>query len=184
MKELNIIKKEILTVRQNTNSFTVKNSADLDTGAEILKMIKNTVDIITQRKDEITRPLMTELAKTRDLFKPLELDLEGAKKEVKAKMLAFQIEEEERIAKDKARIDARVAKGTMRTDTAIEKIDKLGEAPKSNIRTLIKVRITDETAIPREYLVPDMMKITEAVLKQNIYIPGVETYKEKQIVTR
>lgn len=73
----------------------------------------------------------------------------------------------------------RAEKGTMRADTAIEKLGSIGTGTKMKTRTLTKVRVVDETLVPREYLVVDMLKVTEAVLRQNIEIPGVEKYQEK-----
>ena len=134
---------------------------------------------------------MAALASARDLFKPIELQLSEANKLIKLKMLAYQIEENDRIEKEQARIAARVAKGTMKLETASNKLQDLevttkseGQVGKSSIREVKKIRVTDETAIPREWLEPSMTRITEAVLRQGITIPGVELYSEKTIVSR
>lgn len=191
-KELSLIKKEVLSVQQNTNSYTVTSSKDAEKGADLLNMIKNTVEIITSAKEAKTRPLMTELSQIRDVFKPLETTLDDAKKNIKAKILAWQIEEEDRIEKEKAKIEARTLKGTLKPETAIAKMEALGDSPtsvqgsygKTSTRSVTKVRIVDEFAIPREYLIPDMAKITEAILRQKVSIPGVESYQEKVLVSR
>ena len=107
-------------------------------------------------------------------------------------MISWQTEEDARIQKDKDRITKRVEKGTMRADTAANKFEKIGEAPtsskgevgKASIWEVKKIRIMDETMIPREYLVPNMTLITESILRKGLSISGIETYVEKQIVSR
>jgi hypothetical protein len=53
-------------------------------------------------------------------------------------------------------------------------------------RSVWKFRITDEKLIPRDYLVPDTVKIGRVIhaAEGKIQIPGVEAYIEKQIVAR
>lgn len=188
-KELAEYRSQILAVQRTANEWEIKEAKDFENGADMLHQVKEIETIITTRKEDITRPLMQALASARDLFKPLELGYADAKKVIKAKMLAYQIEEEERIKKEEERIAKRVDKGTMRADTAAGKLEALGTAPTSvagkvSTRTMTKVRIIDETVIPREYLVPDMVKITEAVLRQKVEIPGVEKYEEKVLVSK
>ena len=107
-------------------------------------------------------------------------------------MLAYTIEENDRIEKEQDRIAARVSRGTMRADTAAGKLEVLGETGKgsegevgkSSIREVKKIRIVDEFAIPREYLIPNMTLITESILRKGVVISGVEIYVEKSIVSR
>jgi len=48
-------------------------------------------------------------------------------------------------------------------------------------RTIWKARVVDETKIPREYMVPDMVKINGVVraLKGSANIPGIQAYEER-----
>lgn len=177
-------KKLVLTAQQSANALKVETVKEAEKGSDLLRSIKDYRKSLTDRKEEMTRPLMKSLASIRDLFKPLELDLTDAEKIVKSKLLAFSIEEEERIARETAKVEAKVAKGTMRADTAASKLEDIGQVTKvkgAQVKTRTKVRVEDETLIPREYLMPDMAKITDAVLHQNISIPGVLRYEEKLI---
>lgn len=186
------VRTQVLGVQKAANDFIAESQADMERGADLLHLIKQVEDSIVERKQAITKPLMASLASARDLFRPLEDGHAEAKKTIKGKMLAYQIAEEERIAKDKARIEARVDKGTMRHDTAIKKLESMDEVPKgatgsvgkASVRTIVKVRIVDESLIPREYLIPNVAAITEAVLRKNLTIEGVERYEEKQMVSR
>lgn len=192
-KELAVIKKEVSSIVSMAQSFQVENQEQEKESVDLLAKIKTTQKMLTTRKEEITRPLMTSLSKIRDLFKPREEDLAQAEKIIKQKVLAYRIEEEEKIEKEKARIAARVEKGTMKVETAANKLSEIKDVPKTvsgnsgsklSTVTLQKVRILDEMSIPREYLVPDLKKIAEAVLKQGLSIPGVEKYEEKSLASR
>ena len=72
-------------------------------------------------------------------------------------------------------------KGKLRVETAVKKIENI-ETPDHQVATeagLVKFRedkvlkITDETKIPREYLVVDEKKLLEA-LKGGVIVPGAE----------
>ena len=181
--ELTEVKQQVSQVQLQANSLSVNNQLEADEATALLKQVKEAEKFMLGKKEEITRPLMAALAKTRDLFKPIELNLADATKTIKSKILAWTIEEQDKKDKEQARIAARVEKGTMRADTAASKLENISkDAPKSNIRTLKKVRIVDETAIPREWLEPSMTRITQAVLKEGVIIPGVEIFDEKSIV--
>jgi len=191
-QELAEIKTQVLTVQQAANAVIVETVEDMAKATDALHNVRQAEKYIDEKKTEITRPLMKSLSAIRDLFKPLEIQLADANKIIKAKMLAWQIQEDDRVNKEKDRIAARVEKGTMRADTAANKLEVIGEAPKksagevgkSSIREVKKIRIIDETMIPREYLVPNMALITESILRKGIIIPGIETYVEKTIVSR
>jgi len=191
-KEMAEIKEQVFSVQKEATSLVIDSKETMAIGADLLHNVKAVEDLIVARKEGITRPLMTALSSVRDLFKPLELAHADAKKVIKAKMLAYQIEEDEKIEKEKARIAARVEKGTMKVETAAGKLESMpevnaktvGSVGKTSIREVKKVRVVDESSIPREYLVPNMTAITEAIIRNGAVIPGVEMYVEKSIVGR
>ncbi len=191
-KEVSEYKNQISFVQDQSKKLVITSEEDMAKGSDLLDELKLVEKAINDRKKAITKPLMDGLASVRNLFKPLETAYSEAKATIKDKMLVFTIAEEERINLEKSRVEARVEKGTMRTDTAVNKLEGIGEVKKSftgetgktSIRKVTKVRIVDESLIPREYLIPDEKKITEAVLKGGAVIAGVETYEEKSIVSR
>jgi len=191
-KELTEYKTKVLEVQGEANQLTISNQKDMEIATDVLHNLKVIKKAISDKKESITKPLMEGLSSIRNLFKPLELGYAEAEKTIKAKMLGYQLEEDNRIEEQKARIARRVEKGTMRADTASGKLEGLTETPKSvegsvgkiSTRTVRKVRIINEGEIPREYMVPDMTKITEAVIRRNEVVNGVEVYEEKIIATR
>lgn len=191
-REIAEFKTQVSGPQERANSLVIESEEDSNKAADILHEISDIEKMVTARKEAITRPLMASLASVRDMFKPLETACADAKKTIKGKIMAWQTLEEERIEKEKNRIESRVEKGTMRADTAAGKLENLGEAPKTakgsvgkvQTRIVPKVRVVDETLIPREYLVPDMTAITNAVIREGKQIPGIERYEEKTLVSR
>ncbi len=162
-------------------SYIVTDEDSYARGEDILRDIKVAETAMSGRKEEITRPLMQGLASLRDLFRPLESSLTDAKKTVKEKMLAYRVEQDERERIERERIAKRVEKGTMRADTAAGKLAEI-KTSSAGTRTVKKLFISDEAAIPYQYLVPDREKITKALFAGEI-VPGAELKEEKIIVT-
>ena len=191
-KELVEIKEQVSIVQEKIIGLEIKNNVDMSKATDILHNIRQAEKYVDERKTNITRPIMSSLSQIRDLFAPIETSLKNANKEVKQKMLSWQILEDERIEKEINRIATRVERGTMKNTTAVDKLSALGEVSagsqgevgKSSIREVKKVRVVDEFAVPREYLVLNMPMITEAVIRKGLTIPGVESFLEKSIVSR
>ncbi len=180
---------EVLEIRENSSNLQlvaqryVVESDSLKAGEDYLREIKAIETKITARKEEITRPLMQGLTSIRDFFRPVEVSLADAKKTVKDKMLAYTIEVEEKAAKERERIAKRVEKGTMKQETALGKlVDLKANEVKSNTRTLKKLLISDESLLPREYLMPNREVITKALFA-GVVVPGAELKEEKILVT-
>ena len=183
-KEMVVYRAQVSAVMGVANTFTVTNQTDMDLGATILTKIKEAETTITSRKELMTRPIMAGLASIRALFKPFEIDLAAAKKEVKEKMLAFQLEQDAIVAEEEARITSQVGKGRMKAETAVGKLATLeGSKVKSNTRTLRKLSIVDESLIPREYLTVNRELVTKALF-EGIEVPGALLVEEKILVAR
>ena len=169
-------KKQVLSVQSLANSLSVTDPASAETASTVLHDIKEATRVLTEKKTDITRPQMDALARVKALFAPLELALKDADKMVRAKLLAYQIEEQDRVDTAKAKIAARVEKGTMRADTAVAKMGEAGEVEKTagiRVQTRRQLEIIDESLIPREYLVPNREMISKALFA-DIVVPGCE----------
>ena len=168
------VKKNVLTVQQAANLLEVSSPDTAQVASDTLHSIKEATRVLTEKKTDITRPMMESLAKVKALFSPLELALKDADKMVRSKMLAYTIAEQEKVEAKKAKIASRVEKGTMREDTAVAKLDAVGDVAKTQgirVQTRRQLEIEDEMMIPREYLVPDRDKISKALFA-GIEVPG------------
>lgn len=182
-KELSEHRGQVLNIQKAANDYTVEKDG-VEVGEEMLRAIRDVDDSLVSRKTEITRPLMQALASARDLFKPFELGLADAKKTVKAKVLAYTIEQDEKARIEAEAVEKRVNKGTMRADTGADKLAAIEDKKvKTNTRTLRKLSIVDETLIPREYMVVDRELVTKALFA-GTEVPGATLLEEKILITK
>lgn len=184
-KELGVVKMQVSKAMVAVNSLAIDTSMDYAKADELLSKVKQVGKIIKAKKEEITKPLNESLKAVRELFKPIEQDYENCEDIIKRKMLDFRITEEKRIESEKVKIANKVESGYIKNETAIEKLNEVGDVKenlkevgvKSSTRKLPRVRILDEMAIPREYLGIDMTKVLND-LKVGKTIAGAELYYE------
>jgi hypothetical protein len=189
-KEVALVKGQATKALAAANDLVIANDQDLPVATELLAKIKQVGKLIKERKEEITKPLNAALVSARELFKPIETSHAEAEAIIKRKVLSYQDKVETERAAAAAKIAARVEKGTMRTDTAMRKMDDLQEVQTKtstasgtvSTRTIKKVRIINPELLPRDYLLPDNVKINRAALF-GVVIPGVEVYEEKTLAT-
>lgn len=189
-KEVALVKSQASKALLAANELVIASDQDLPVATELLAKIKQVGKLIKERKEEITKPLNAALASARELFKPIETSHADAEAIIKRKVLAYQDKVEAERAAAAAKLAARVEKGTMRTDTAMRKMEELPEVQKKtataggtlSTRVIKKVHIVDESLLPREYLLPDNVKINKAALA-GVVIPGVEVREEKTLAT-
>ncbi len=174
-------KERVLTVKEAAESLAVTSPDTAEIASDILHNIKDATRVLTEKRTELTRPLMASLAGIKALFAPHEKILFEANEIVRAKVLAYTIAEQERKEKRKAQIAARVEKGTMREDTAVARLEDVGESATTEgirVQTRRQLEIEDETLIPREYLSPNREKITKALFA-DLPVPGAKLVEKK-----
>lgn len=187
-KEIAPVKAKVNQALVAVRGIVIKTPEDFETGVELGNKIKLVSKAVTQRKEAITKPLNEALKSARELFRPLENDLATAETELKSKMLTFKEEERKAIAETQAKAEARVEKGTMKEETAKKKVQeaqanatektvKTESGAKATEKFVTEYVIVDESLIPREFLVPDMAKIKEA-MKSGQPVAGVEARKK------
>lgn len=187
-KEVELAKQQATKALTAANEMVIASEEDMVKATDVLSKIKSVAKLVKSRKEAITKPLNEALASARDLFRPIEDDATAAERVIKGKMLDWQNAEEKRKRIEEDRIANRVEKGTMKPQTALKKLGEIAPVATTTkgkvgeVKTMLvkKYRITDEAKIPREYLVPDMAKIKEA-LKAGTVVPGAEAYEEKVI---
>lgn len=190
-KELQIVKSNTTKAANAAEALTVESKEDMEKATELLSKINLAGDMIKKRKEEITKPLNAALKSARDLFRPIEEAQETAKRTVSQKMISYQTKIEDERRAEEAKIAARVEKGTMKIETAAKKVEALAPVEnkveaKSGTVSFKEVRVprvVDETKIPREYLVIDMVKVRRDALA-GIEIPGVVVEVEKQLANK
>lgn len=192
LKDVDTIKKEVSVVQALANSIEITDEESFSKSSDVLSKIKQYGKIIKERREEITRPLLTSLNSVRNLFRGVEDACESAEKTIKNKVSSYLAEQEIKVNIEKQKIADQIEKGKLKNpETIAKKLDNIeevktntsGEFGKIRTREVKKIKIVDETLLPREYLIPNEKKITED-FKNGIEIPGTEVYIDRIIESR
>jgi hypothetical protein len=114
---------------------------------------------------------------------------------VKEKIIVYQREVTAKADAEKAKIAAKVEAGKMSFDKAVQKIEKLPEAPTTvqgkngeiETRTVRKVRIIDVSKLPPQYLIPDEVKVRKdglAGVAKLINSGAIEVYEDATVAVK
>lgn len=182
-KELEKGSVEITRAETYATGLVVKSKEDYDAAMAEGLAFKAVLDKLESREKEITAPLKEALDSVTALFKPNKLKVKEALATIKLKMGTWYTEEEKRVAEEKAKLLAREGegKGKLKPETVLKKTNEIAtpdktvksEAGKATVRKIPEYVVTDESKLPREFLMPDMAKIKEA-LKFGKEVPGAE----------
>lgn len=189
-KEIAVVKGQASKALNAAEALMITTQEEMVTATDHLSKMKQVAKMIKERKEAITKPLNEALKSARDLFQPIEANLAEAERIVKGKMLSYQRDEDERISKDKNKVIDKVESGKMSVEKGIAKIEQIGTVQTSvqgkvgaiAFRNVKKYRVVDESKLPREFLMPNMSAITEA-LKAGKVVPGAEMYEEKVVAS-
>lgn len=209
-KELTVLKGQVTKLENLATEITIATPEENAAATELKARLKEIGKTLKDRKEEITGPLNTALKSARALFAPLEERYETAEAIVGRKLIAYKQKveaearaEEAKIAAkleaERAKLEAEVAAGKITAEKAEEKFDVKVEKASEKIenvakiekttqtshgqvqfRKLKKVRIVDETLIPRNYLVVDMVAVRRDVLA-GMQVAGAEMYEEETV---
>ena len=188
MEDITIIKQKVSKALSLSEMLAINDAKGLAGAIDFLQKIKLTGKVIKNAKEKITKPLNAALKEARDLFRPAENDYLQAEKNVKQKILDYNIAEEKKREEQERKLAERVEKGTLKMDTAVKKIEEMpgvsqqGKTGKVSMRTIQKVVINNEAKLPRKYLIPNETLIRKDALA-GVEIPGVEIVEEKLLAS-
>lgn len=181
--QIAVFEQEVSPEVKVAQALTIKDSEGMKAATERLSRLNQLNDRITEEKEKVTKPLNEALKAERNRWRPIEKSLEEAIDIIRNKMSVYQTAEIKRQREEQAKIAARVGegRGKMKIETAVKKIDEI-KAPEAQVATdsgMVKfredkvLRITNESLIPRQFLVIDEKKVLEA-LKAGIVVRGAE----------
>lgn len=191
------VKRQVTTISNQAGDLLIDSNESLTQATDILSKIKTSAKDVKKRKEEITKPLNDALKSARDLFRPIEADLATAERCIKDKMLDYSNAVEAEAAAKAAKLEDRVERGTMRTDTAMRKMDEIetvgdavkGEKGSVQFRTVRTIKIVDPAKIPLKYLANEkVLAAISAAVRTDVLngtkVDGVEIVEEKQIAAK
>lgn len=181
--KLATIEKELNPIIRTAKSITIGTPKDMEIATEVLSTLNKFVDKVTTEKEKVTKPLLLALKNERARWSPVEKAYEAAIEAIRSKMSEYQTNLVTNQRKEEQKIADRVGtgKGKIKLETAIKKMEEVEKAIPQVISTtgivsfreIKTLNITNEQAIPREYLVVDEKKVLET-LKAGVDVPGAE----------
>lgn len=170
------IKSQAEQLSKSLTGLVIKNATDMNIAVERLGEVKSFLKIVEAKKKSVMESinfLLVPIKSLSDKFKKEEEDLRN-------KINAYQTTQ---VAKAEVKIDKiqeKVESGKMSFYKGVEKIENLAPAKKieteKNAVQFIdhkSVEVEDETKIPREYLIVDMVKLRKVVLA-GVAVPGAK----------
>jgi len=190
-KEITVLKGQVSKLENQANAVKITTQEEYTIAIDLVSKLKETGSKIKNTKESITKPLNEALKNARNLFSPIEDQFEKAETIIKGKISAYKQKVDAEVKAKEDAIAKKVEAGTMKIETAerkIENIERVEQTTKGKIgevqfRIIKKVRITDESLLPRNYLVPDMVAIRRDALGGTV-ISGVEVYNEEIIAAK
>lgn len=151
---------------------------------ESLKELERKSRSLLDRRQALTKPLDESKKRIIALFKPAQDRLDKAIAVLRSAIAKHDAAAQERLRVATDESAKQIAVGNIQAAMAIaSQAAAEAEAPAAegiSKRTIWRFEITDEAALPREYLVPDEKRIGQVVraLKQDTKIPGVRVFAE------
>jgi hypothetical protein len=200
--QIDLVKSQVNKAFDTVNTIKITNIDEYSNAVEIGGKLKKVSKMLTERKEEITKPMNEALKSARALFKPMEELLEKSELELKSKMLDFKNEErrlqieaekKESLALEKIKNDLNESKiDSVDADIAIsktikentvqvtEKTVRSETGAKATEKFITEYIVADKSKIPLNFLEPDMVKI-KASFKADMPVAGVEERKKAVI---
>lgn len=190
--------RENIKLMKLAESFKIETADHYEHGAEVLKQITTFRMFVEGRFAE---PKAAAWATHKAISKLEKETLEGplsAEKLMKRKLAEYAQKQEELRQEEERKLEAKRLEELGRTNQAKQVLAGTREVTGTMVasfvpqvegigtRELWKFTIVNAAKIPREFLVPDEVKIGQMVrtMKGDTNIPGVETYKETTMVSR
>ena len=178
--ELAIIK-EISPVVKKAQELIINSSESMSEAVVFLSQCNKYLDTLVADREKLTKPINESLKAIRDKYRPADTMINEAIISIRSKMSLYQTKQIQLQKEKEAKIAARLEKGNLSIEKAMAKIEAI-DSPESEVKTLeglvkfresLVLKIIDELAIPREYLVVDEKKLLEA-LKTCKTVAGAE----------
>lgn len=158
----------------------------LTKATEVLSQANKYAKQLEEDKQKITKPINDALKEIRARYKPLETKLEDIILSIRKSMTSYQTEQMRLQKIEEEKIANRVAKGTLKVETGIKKLEELPQTAnkiattsgKIAFKTVKKFEVIDITLIPHKYLITNDTAIRDA-MKAGIELPGCKYFEEQ-----
>ena len=133
-KVVAVVEKRLTKAESYATELVIKSDEDEKKATIALSELNKLGDELTDQKEELTKPLNAVLKAIRDRYRPLESAHVNAVRMIKSKLIAYYDAKKRKADEEAAKIAARVAKGTLKPETAVAKMDAIAPVEK-NVKT-------------------------------------------------
>lgn len=183
-KDIAILEEKSNTLLSNSSSLKIKSQKDLLSANELLKKIGEGKKFVAEKKRLCLGPISEAVKNIRLLFRPIEDAVSESEFKVKSSIMDYKRKIDAETEKKKAEVESKVESGKVSFEKASKQIEKVEQKTEVfNTRKIKEVIIFDESKLPREYLIPDSVKIRKVALA-GVKIAGVKVEEKEIPVTR
>lgn len=130
-KELAVVEKRISKAEQYANALVITSDDDERKAVAAVSELNRINDELTDQKEELTKPLNNVLKLIRGRYKQPEEQISNAVRTIKGKLTAYFDKKQAAARKEADRIAAQAAKGTIKPETAVRKMDEIAPVEKN-----------------------------------------------------
>lgn len=185
------IKGQTTRMQAQVDALEITDDASMAIASDLRSKIKQYERAMAKEKKDWLDPINLLRNKVFAVFKPFESQVNTALKAVDSKIIDYQNHKEAEAQKEAERLQKRVERGTLKPETALRKMGEV-DTPDTmvetdNGKTVFQERRDIEVDIdklPKEYMIPDYVKIRRAALQENRTIEGVTIVTKKVIASR
>lgn len=171
---------------ESIGNIKIVDEQSLTKATEVLSQANKYAKQLEEDKQKITKPINDALKEIRARYKPLENKLEDIILNIRKSMTSYQTEQMRLQKIEEEKIANRVAKGTLKVETGIRKLEELPQTAdkiatqsgKISFKTVKKFEVIDITLIPHKYLIVNETAIRDA-MKAGIELPGCKYFEEQ-----
>jgi len=190
----NELKKDIDLVLYENQNVVVSTKEEFLQAGDILKLIKNKIKFLEDKRKEYTSDLVKQKKRIDDDFKEMQEPLKELVNVINGKMVSWNVAEQKRLDEEQKKIEAEALKRLEEEGESEVEVPVVNEGLKSNkgniatstMKEVYNWKVADETRIPREYLMVNEVKIGKAVRdsKGTIKIDGIQNITTNKINSR
>jgi len=189
VKTVKTTAEQYIQVAENLKILTEE---DYTEATNILLRAKEAAKLAEEEKNKVLKPLKAALKAEQDRWKPLESLFTKINELVRPKMLGFVNEKERKARAEQEALAKKIEAGMIKKAETIERhVERIKDivpdrtihtgSGSSSIRKIKTMNIVNESQIPDEFWVIDMVKLREAVLKKDIAVPGTTVTYENSL---
>jgi cell division septation protein DedD len=175
---------EMVEYIREIRDLPITNDEEKEFAAEGLRLVKEEYRMVEAQRKKLTEPLNGVVKEINDMLRPDREACLEAERAVKQKIAGYL--EQKQLDNERALQAAASAATPAQAQTALATVSQV-EAPRGvSVRYMWVATVTDASLIPREYLMPDMPRILDAVRASDgkVEIPGINIHQEPSVSSR